>query len=160
MKKKLLTAVVVLVLAMAVIGVVIHKNGQDETSGIVLISESEQVEMSLDDLTTTDFSGTLVNGKGETFEHDFNGILLRDAFEKNGFVVEETSEITVTSADNYSATISGDEILNNDKVYIATVCDGEKVEGIDEGTDGAELVVFGDKNSKRCVRYLMKVEVK
>lgn len=160
MIKKILTVVVVLVLAMAVIGVVIHKNGQDEKGGISFISESEQIELSLDKLTITDFSGTLVNGKGETFEHDFSGILLRDALENNGFVVEETSEVTVTSADNYSATITGDEILNDDKVYIATACDGEKVEGIDEGTNGAELVVFGDKNSKRCVRYLMEVEVK
>lgn len=160
MKKKLFTAVVVLVLVATVIGVVIHRNGQNEAGGIRFISESEQVELSLDKLTITDFSGTLVNGKGETFEHDFSGILLRDALLNNGFILQDASVVTVTSADNYSATISGDEILNDDNVYIATVCDGEKVEGIDEKTNGAEIVVFGDKDSKRCVRYLMEVEVK
>lgn len=160
MKKKIFTVTVAIVLALAVVGVAIHKIGQNETSGIVLISESEQVEISLDELTVTDFSGTIVNGKGETFEHDFSGILLRDALIKKGFILDQTSEVTVTSADNYSATILADEILNYDKVYIATVCDGEQVEGIEGDSYGAEIVVFGDKDSRRCVRYLMKVEVK
>ena len=42
-----------------------------------------------------------------------------------------------------------------DGVYV----DGEKIDGIDPGTDGVQLIVFGDPNSRRCVRFAQTITV-
>ena len=44
------------------------------------------------------------------------------------------------------------------KVYVALTDGGKQVEGIDGG-QGAQLIVFGDQNSKRAVRYLKTISV-
>jgi phage gp36-like protein len=69
------------------------------------------------------------------------------------------AEITATSEDNYAADLSGAEALEAGKVYVALTDNGEQIEGI-EGGQGGQLIVFGDPNSKRAVRYLKTIEVK
>ena len=44
-------------------------------------------------------------------------------------------------------------------VFVALTADGEMIEGI-EGGQGAQLIVFGDPNSKRAVQYMKTVDVK
>ena len=39
------------------------------------------------------------------------------------------------------------------RVYIAIEIDGEAIEGISPDEAGVQLIVFGDDNSRRCVRY-------
>lgn len=53
---------------------------------------------------------------------------------------------------------TGAEVLEAGKVYVALTDDGETIEGI-EGGQGARLIVFGDPNSKRAVRYLKTVSI-
>ena len=70
--------------------------------------------------------------------------------------VQGDTKITVTSEDNYSAELTGEELLEAGKVYVAFTDGEEMIEGI-EGGQGAQLVVFGDPNSKRAVRYMKTV---
>jgi hypothetical protein len=70
--------------------------------------------------------------------------------------VQGDTKITVTSEDNYSAELTGEELLEAGKVYVALTDGEEMIEGI-EGGQGAQLVVFGDPNSKRAVRYMKTV---
>jgi hypothetical protein len=42
---------------------------------------------------------------------------------------------------------------------VALTDNGDQIEGI-EGGQGGQLIVFGDPNSKRAVRYLKTIEVK
>ena len=44
------------------------------------------------------------------------------------------------------------------KVYVALTDNGKQIEGI-EGGQGGQLIIFGDPNSKRAVRYLKTIEV-
>ena len=69
------------------------------------------------------------------------------------------SVITAASEDNYSAELTGAELLEAGKVYVALTDGGKQIEGIDGG-QGAQLIVFGDQNSKRAVRYLKTISVK
>lgn len=43
-------------------------------------------------------------------------------------------------------------------MYVALTQDGEMIEGI-EGGQGAQLIVFGDPDSKRAVRYMKTVSI-
>ena len=70
--------------------------------------------------------------------------------------VQGDTKITVTSEDNYSAELTGEELLEAGKVYVALTDGEEMIEGI-EGGQGAQLVVFGDPNSKRAMRYMKTV---
>ena len=70
--------------------------------------------------------------------------------------VQGDTKITVTSEDKYSAELTGEELLEAGKVYVALTDGEEMIEGI-EGGQGAQLVVFGDPNSKRAVRYMKTV---
>ena len=67
---------------------------------------------------------------------------------------------TSTPAQNcsYSAELTGAELLEAGKVYVALTDGGKQIEGI-EGGQGAQLIVFGDQNSKRAVRYLKTIFV-
>ena len=74
--------------------------------------------------------------------------------------LQQTSFSEVRAADQYAATVTGEEICEQDRIYLAVTEDGEPVEGIDEGTPGIEMVVFGDSDSKRCVRCVVEIEMK
>ena len=50
-------------------------------------------------------------------------------------------------------------LLEAGKVYVAVSADGKMLEGL-EGGQGAQLIVFGDSNSKRAVRYLKTIDIR
>jgi hypothetical protein len=45
-------------------------------------------------------------------------------------------------------------VRNAGTVHLAVVADGLPVKGIENEKSGAQLIVFGDSDSKRCVRYV------
>ena len=105
------------------------------------------------------FEGDLVNGKGEVTHHEYTGSELQALLAASDIEVTESSVITAASEDNYSAELTGAELLEAGKVYVALTDGGKQIEGIDGG-QGAQLIVFGDQNSKRAVRYLKTISVK
>ena len=104
------------------------------------------------------FSGELVNGKGETKHSEFEGCELSEALKAMNITVSGGETLSVSSEDNYTAELSGAEVLEPGKVYIALKKDGKMTESI-EGGQGAQLVVFGDQNSKRAVKHLKRIEI-
>lgn len=158
-KKWLGVLCAVIVVAALIIGF-LHKGGQEETAGIVLIQGDSRIEISLEDLQQESFSGETVNGKGEHFEHEYEGVALYDLLEDNGIDPAGVTEVEVRAADQYAATVTGEEVCEKDRIYLAVTEDGAPVEGIEEGAPGAEMVVFGDSDSKRCVRCVVEVEAR
>lgn len=132
-KKWLGVLCAVIVVAALVIGF-LHKGGQEETAGIVLIQGDSRIEISLEDLQQESFSGETVNGKGEHFEHEYEGVALYDLLEDNGIDPAGVTEVEVRAADQYAATVTGEEVCEKDRIYLAVTEDGAPVEGIEEGT--------------------------
>jgi hypothetical protein len=64
----------------------------------------------------------------------------------------------VTSEDDYSAGLTGAEVLEKGKVYVALSQNGEKIENL-EGGQGAKLIVFGDPDRQRAVKYLKMISI-
>ena len=98
-----------------------------------------------EDLTLEKVEGIRVNGKGEEIPVTGNGILL-SAF-LNSLNITDYTQVVITSADAYSATVTLEEIQEASKVYLL----------LEE--DGLRLVVFGDSNSKRSVTGVAQITI-
>ena len=156
---KKLKIVIAALLIMTCLVAVIHISQQENIACMVIKTGEIEIAVDFADLNKTEFSGELINGKGDVSFHSYTGVLLRDLLKEKGVAVSEVSVVSVTSADNYRATFKPEEILEEDRVYAAIIADGETVEGIDAGTAGVQIIVFGDSNSKRCVRYATVIDV-
>ena len=156
-KRSLVFKILVTLLIATGIAAAIHLSGQEQIDCMVIEQEALRIEVTFDDLDKGAFSGELTDGKGDTTAHQYTGILLRELLEAKGIDPTQLSGVTVTSADNYSVRFTAEEILEADRVYIAVTADGAAIAGIDPGTEGVQVIVFGDENSKRCVRFAQKI---
>lgn len=152
-KMKVLVAVL---LAVTGIVAVIHKNSQKDIPCMVIRQGDQEISVDFSDLDRMEFSGELVDGKGTVTSHTYRGVRMKDLLSTKGM---ELSDITVTSVDNYTVKFIRGEIQQENKVYVAVTVDGEPIEGIDPGTAGVQIIVFGDPNSRRCVRYASIIEM-
>ena len=155
MQKKLIAGIIAILVVVTTVLVFVNRKGDKNVSGLVLAGGGKEVTIAWEDVGGQAFEGDLVNGKGEVTHHEYTGSELQ----ANGIEVTESSVITAASEDNYSAELTGAELLESGKVYVALTDGGKQIEGIDGG-QGAQLIVFGDQNSKRAVRYLKTISVK
>ena len=125
-----------------------------EGNALVLRAGMKTVAVALDRLDQAAFEGVLTNGKGETASHAFRGVELRTLLAQKGFELTEGVVVTATAQDQYAATLTAAEVLAPGKVYVAVSEDGSPLPGLAEGSQGAQLVVFGEPNAKRSVRML------
>lgn len=105
-----------------------------EVEGSILINGEA---VSIDSLDLEQVTGTIVNGKGEEKQIDAQGINIAKLFDS------DYDSITITASDEYSAVVNVDE---TDNAYLI----------LDDDNPG--LVVFGDSNSKRCVRDVVRID--
>jgi len=159
MQKKLIAAIIAILVVVTAVLIFVNRKGDKNVSGLVLAGGGKEVTIAWEDVGGQAFEGDLVNGKGEVTHHEYTGSELQALLAANGIEVTESSVITAASEDNYSAELTGAELLESGKVYVALTDGGKQIEGIDGG-QGAQLIVFGDQNSKRAVRYLKTISVK
>ena len=147
-RNRIILLVVIALVAVTALAAVIHLNTRVSVPGGVLLVETADhtEEIVWDRLELTAVQGTLVNGKGEEHTVDAQGILLRDVLEYTGVSVE--TEVTVIAEDEYSASVTAEEIKADNQVYLATSADG-----------GIQMIVFGDSNSKRNVTGVVRLVV-
>ena len=159
MQKKLIAAIIAILVVVTAVLVFVNRKGDKNVSGLMLSGGGKEITVAWEDVGVQSFEGDLVNGKGEVTHHEYTGSELQALLAASGIEVTESSVITAASEDNYSAELTGAELLEAGKVYVALTDGGKQIEGIDGG-QGAQLIVFGDQNSKRAVRYLKTISVK
>ena len=159
MQKKSIATIIAILVVVTTVLVFVNRKGDKNVSGLVLAGGGKEITVAWEDVGGQSFEGDLVNGKGEVTHHEYTGSELQALLAANGIEVTESSVITAASEDNYSAELTGAELLEAGKVYVALTDGGKQLEGIDGG-QGAQLIVFGDQNSKRAVRYLKTISVK
>ena len=146
MKNRKLTIIIigVLLVLTAILAVVHLTTREKETAGALqIISHGETVTLALDELKPLEkVSGSIVNGKGETIPVDAEGVSVKNVLILSG--VTEDATVQVTAADEYSVTVAAEET--------------EEVWLVMEG-DGLRLVVFGDPDSRRNVRNVVRLSV-
>lgn len=144
MKKKLL--LIVSLCALTAVLALIHMNSRPQVAenSIDIISGTTTTSISLDDISLIDVKGTIVNGKGETKDINAKGCPLSSLL--NQAKVTVTDSVKVIASDEYSATITADE-LKGDAVYLI------------QNEDSYQLLVFTDQNSKRNVKDVERIEI-
>lgn len=145
--KKIVIGIIVCLLLVTAIFTIVHLSTRDAAveNAITVEIDGASKAVELGKLSTGPVEGTVVNGKGEEKTISGNGILLKDLIATVSD--SQVSNVTVTADDEYSADVSGDEVSEDAKVYIL----------IENGQ--ANMVVFGDQNSKRNVTNVVKIMV-
>ena len=112
---------------------------------LLVIAGGEAQALPVDALPLVPVEGSVVNGRGETREIQAQGIALRDALALAGAEVREKA--TVVAADEYSATLTAEELAEEGKVWLIRT------------EFGLRLIVFGDPNARRDVKDVERVVV-
>ncbi len=148
-KKTTLLVLMVLVLATTVLAVV-HLSTRDRVpEGALMIRCKDQTGyIELGKLKTAEVTGTIVNGKGEETEVREQGVRVEDVLKAAGIDPAEAGSVTATAADEFSAVLTGEEIREDGKAWLAQDQEGS-----------IKLIVFGDSNSKRNVRNVVRLTV-
>ena len=138
-KRKIWILLCALLVMTAAFALAHHLTRETVAEGAILVREGEEeVSISLEQMEKVHVTGTLVNGKGEERMIDAQGIAL-GSLAKGSY-----EKVTVTADDEYSASVEAGEIEN---AWLIQSDDGS-----------AQLVVFGDTNSKRAVRHVIRIE--
>ena len=119
MQKKLIAAIIAILVVVAAVLVFVNRKGDKNVSGLILSGSGKEITVAWEDVGGQSFEGDLVNGKGEVTHHEYTGSELQALLAANGIEVTESSVITAASEDNYSAELTGAELLEAGKAHIA-----------------------------------------
>lgn len=146
-KKRIIIAIIACLLVVTGVAAIVHFATRDSVrEGTILVEAAgKKHEIVLSELSLVEVEGIAVNGKGEEKTISGSGIAVADLLSLVD--VNEYSEINVIADDEYSASVSADEIAEDGKVYLLV-----------EDNQG-RLVVFGDENSKRRIKNVVKIVV-
>lgn len=142
--------ILVLVLAMAVIaafGVMpaLSADAQEKSVSLTISANDNEISIPWSDMALVPVQGTIMNGKGETKEINTEGIALQSVLDMAEAKAQE--KVTVIAEDAYQAEVTAEEITEANRVWL-TLSD-----------DGLRLIVFGDGDSKRIVKHVVRVVV-
>ena len=104
------------------------------------------LSLALADLPAAPVEGETVNGRGERRTIQGSGVELTALLERAGVDPSAVPGVTVLAADGYSARIGGEELRESGRVFLLL-----REEGL------PRLVVFGDPDSRRAVRDVVRV---
>lgn len=140
-RKIVIVIIGVLILFTIILAAVYNHTRDNVPEGTFAVIQNGQTKyIRLEQLSLSDVTGTVVNGKGEEKQIDARGLPLSSVTGTEGFQM-----VTVTAMDAYSAIVSLDELEN---AYLILT---------DDGT--LRLIVFGDNNSKRDVKDVERIEI-
>lgn len=149
-KKKAVIVAAVLICLTAVLAVIHLSTRHKVPEGSLEIQfEGKSIYADADGLEMVQVRGTTINGKGEEKEIDTTGVQISDVLKEAGIEPGNIESLSVCSDDEYSATLTGDEITAPDKAFLVREDDGS-----------LRLIVFGDNDSKRNVKNVVRIEIR
>lgn len=148
MKKKILTVISLLLALTSFCGAIyLGQREHVDTGSIHIKAPTNEITVSMKDLPLTKVDGETVNKKGETKKISAEGYEV--AYLPSLAGIDNYTEISVYSDDEYHADISADELLADvNKAWI--ILEEER----------PRLIVFGDTDSKRNVKNVVRIEIK
>ena len=147
MKKRIIIIISVLLAITAVItGIYMISRDKVAPGSILIISDNGKTTVRMEDLTLTPVKGSITNKKGETKEIDAEGYRLTDIPVLTG--ITGYADITVYADDEYSATVSAEDMSDPDKAWLI------------KSDESIRLIVFGDSDSKRDVKNVVRIVIR
>lgn len=117
--------------------------------GALLIQYGDKKDyLLLEKLPMEEISGSIRNGKGEELEIHEQGVSLSGVLKAAGIDSSVLQMVSAVAEDEFSAEISAEEVNESGRAFLARNKDGSM-----------KLIVFGDSNSKRNVRNVIKLIV-
>ena len=121
---------------------------KDTPEGFIVIEAGDQeIQLSIAELDSRPIEGVLTDGKGEQHPFSAEGLLLAEVLQAAEVKLEQVASVTVLASDEYSAEVSGEEVL------------GDAVNLILQEDSSVELVVLSDQNRKRNVSNVARLIV-
>lgn len=153
MKKRNLIITIVLVLAAALIAVIyLSDRHQAPRGNLHILCEGKEPLVDPFSLPLTEVKGTTVNGKGEEKKISEEGVSVLDVLSLAGIGSGDFSSVRVVSSDEYAAELMAEEFSSENFAFLIR-------DSSDDGTESIRLIVFGDSNSKRQVKDVVRIEV-
>ena len=147
MKKRIIFIISILLAVTAIIAsVYAFSRPKIESGSILLTTPSGDITINFSELTLSKVEGETVNKKGETKKISTTGFPVSDIPSLAG--ITEYSELSVFSDDEYHADILKDELAKSDRAWLV------------REDDSIRLVVFGDSDSKRNVKNVVRIEIR
>lgn len=149
--KKLIVILLGILIGLTAILAVVHSVTRDKVpEGALLIQyNGKDSYVSLDKLSLTEVRGTILNGKGEEKEVQAQGVSIPELLKAAGIDGAQIQAVSAVADDEFSAELSADEINEDGRAFLAKDEDGSM-----------KLIVFGDSDSKRNVRSVVKLIVR
>ena len=150
MQSKAIIIILAILLVLTAVLTVLHLITREQVpEGALAVHVGEKVSyVDLASLQTEAVSGTVINGKGEAMEISAQGVEVAELLRTAGVDPAAAGSVTITAADEFSAVLTGAEVNEEGKAYLA------------EDEDGSmKLIVFGDENMKRNVRNVESIYV-
>ena len=157
MKKRNLVITVILVLAATLISVFyLRGRTQSPRGSLNICYEDKEISVEPFTLSLSEVKGTVVNGKGEEKEISAKGVSVMDVLSLAGIGNGDFAYVRAVSSDEYAAELLAQEVADDGIAFlIRDSSDGGK----EAGGLSIRLVVFGDSNSKRQVKDVVRIEV-
>lgn len=127
---------------------ILHISASSEpVAGEILVRVgSRQYAIPYDSLAAEEVHGTIINGKGEESVINAPGIEIIALLSTINVDPSSIESVSVISADEYHAEIADHELMESEKAYLIL------------WDNSCRLVVFGDSNSKRAVRDVVRID--
>ncbi len=157
MKKRNLVITAVLILAAALIAVLYLRGRTQAPEGSLnILYDNKEIQVEPFALPLTEVKGTVVNGKGVEKEISSDGVSVMDVLSHAGIGSGDFASVRVVSSDEYAAELLAEEVAGDGTAYLIRDSSGD---GKDADSPSIRLVVFGDTNSKRQVKDVVRIEV-
>lgn len=139
--------IVVLVLLVAVLAVIhLNTRQQAQEGALQVVYDGKTVALNIAELKpVTQVEGSVTNNAGVEKQISGQGIAVSDVLRLAG--ASPDSAVKITSDDEYSASLTAEEIAQEGKAWLL----------IEE--DSLRLVVFGDDGAKRNVKNVVRLTV-
>lgn len=165
MKNNKKSILVVIIFAIATLLIIINRNSTQAQIDMAnkmqlsfIISNEETVyyydENSAD---YTSFDTQMKRKNGDVFDKNYNGIPLAVILKKMNVEITDSLDLSIVCADQYEISLTADEILAENNIWLITQENNEKL----AETDGPfMLVVNNDEFSTRWAKNVVQVKIK
>lgn len=139
-------------------------SSQQDATLFIIANGEEVATVTFDDVRSLEqhrFGATLRSSDAQEQQHTYQGILLSDLLMEHDLNVRAEDQVIVRAADGYTVTVTGEDVLQEDNVYLVYEKNGERMRSREAGGSGPyQLIVRKDDFGQRWNKHVMEIEMK
>lgn len=113
------------------------------------------------DIGPVEFKTIMDTSDTDPTEVTFTGVELKTLASHFGIDIKDASVVEVTALDGYSSALTGDEVREDDNVYICIYRNGEPLKPKSEGGSGPYMMVIKSSQfSNRWCKFVQEINIR